>query len=164
MKIEWDFHELFDFGEEISNLTKFNLYLEKATQEIAEKLHHLLIENTPVDFGNLQMGWKTPENYSYMVERTPEGLEVTLINKTLYALWVNDGHKQRPGRFIPGYWEDSRHFRYDPTAKGGMVLVRDWVKGRFFVEISIATLDASTQIEQIVYKNLQKWWKECLKG
>lgn len=163
MKIEWDFHELFDFGERVSDLAKFDSYLEKATKEIAEKLHHLLIHNTPVDFGTLQAFWQTEENYSYMVERKSDGFEVTLVNRALYALWVNDGHKQQPGRFIPGYWE-GKHFRYDRNAQGGMVLVRDWVEGRFFVEKSIYTLESSTQIEQIVYKNLQKWWKECVKG
>ncbi len=164
MKIEWDFKELFDFRDNLDDVARFNKHLEAATKEIAERLHRMLIKNTPVDFGNLQMGWKTSENYSYMVERKDNQFEVTLINRTLYALWVNDGHKQRPGRFIPGYWEDSRHFRYDPNCSGGMVLKQPWVKGRFFVETSFVQLESSTQIEKIVYKHLQKWWKECFKG
>ena len=164
MKITWDFKELFDFRDNLADVARFNKHCEDATKEIAKRLHDMLIKNTPVDFGNLQMGWKTSENYSYMVERKGNQFEVTLINRTLYALWVNDGHKQKPGRFIPGYWEDSRHFRYDRTCSGGMVLKNKWVKGRFFVEISITQLESSKQIEKIIYTHLQKWWKECLNG
>ena len=164
MKVTWDFNELLEFGENLNDLTRFNKSLETATKEIAVKLHRMLIANTPVDFGNLQMGWKTSENYSYMVERKGNRFEVTLVNRTLYALWVNDGHRQKPGRFIPGYWEDSRHFRYDPTCSGGMVLKKSWVLGRFFVETSLAQLESSKQIENIIYKQLQNWWKGCLKG
>jgi hypothetical protein len=136
MKLNWDIHELIDFGSRISDETQFNECMEKSAKLIAEKLHKLLIKNTPVDFGTLQSFWQTDENYSYVVERRGDVFEVTLVNKALYALWVNDGHRQRPGRFIPGYWEGN-HFRYDPTADGGMVLKKPWVKGRFFVEVSI---------------------------
>lgn len=163
MKLDWDFHELFEFGERIDDLTHFQKSCELAAKGIAEKLHRMLITNTPVDFGTLQAFWQTEENYSYVVTRTQGGFEVELINRALYALWVNDGHRQRPGRFIPGYWE-GRRFRYDPNAEGGMVLKRSWVKGRFFVETSITQLESSKQIENVVYKQLQNWWKGCFKG
>lgn len=163
MKVDWDFHELTDFADNLSDLTDFHSACESAVKEIAERLHKMLISNTPVDFGTLQAFWQTEENYSYMVERKSNGFEVTLVNRAKYALWVNDGHKQRPGRFIPGYWEGSR-FRYDPNADGGMVLKKSWVKGRFFVEISIVQLIGTKQIEQIVYQQLEKWWKGCFKG
>lgn len=164
MKLTWDFQELFDFGDQLKSFgSAFNPHLQNAAKEIAEKLHKMLIQNTPVDFGTLQAFWQTEENYSYVVEGKRNGYEVTLYNRAVYATWVNDGHKQRPGRFIPGYWE-GRHFRYDPTCSGGMVLKNSWVKGRFFVEISITQLESSTQVENIVYKHLQKWWKECFKG
>lgn len=160
MKVTWDFHELTDFAEKMCDLSSFHVSCEQAAKEIAERLHKMLITNTPVDFGTLQAFWQTEENYSYMAKRTSDGFEVTLINRAIYACWVNDGHKQRPGRFIPGYWE-GKHFRYDPKADGGMVLKKSWVKGRFFVEISIVQLIGTKQIEQIVYKNLQNWWKGC---
>ena len=39
------------------------------------------------------------------------GALILEVGSTLdYAKYVNDGHKQQPGRFIPGYWEGS-HFR-----------------------------------------------------
>ena len=163
MKLGWDFHELFDFRDKLSDFTRFNKACEVAVKEMAEIFHKMLINNTPVDFGTLQAFWQTEENYSYMVERQSNGFKVTLINRAKYALWVNDGHKQQPGRFIPGRWE-GKHFRYDPNADGGMVLKKSWVKGRFFVEISIAQLANSTELERVLYKQIQKWWKECLNG
>lgn len=163
MKLDWDLHELVEFGDRLVDADGFEQYMKKATQEIAKKLHQTLIKHTPVDFGNLQMGWRTSENYSYMVEVVGNGYEVTLFNRTLYALWVNDGHKQRPGRFIPGYWEGS-HFRYDPNADSGMVLKKPWVQGRFFVEKSVLELENSVVIERIVNAQLKKWYRWCVNG
>lgn len=161
MRLKWDIHELTEFGNRLVDVENFDKFMEKATQEIAKKLHKMLFTNTPVDFGTLQAGWKTDENYSYMVEKHPDGYEVTLFNRTLYALWVNDGHKQRPGRFIPGYWE-GRHFRYDPNANEGMVLKKPWVQGRFFVEKSILQLENGAAINSIVNAQLKKWFRWCV--
>ena len=163
MRFEWDITELLDFGDRVSDVAALDKYLGIATQEIAKKLHQMLIKNTPVDFGTLQAFWQTPENYTYMVEKTATGFEVTLINRAIYALWVNDGHKQRPGRFIPGYWEGN-HFRYDPNATSGMVLKKPWVQGRFFVEKSILQIENSTVIDKIVNTQLKKWFGWCVNG
>ena len=162
MKLEWDFQELFDFGDRISDIARFESFCKTATEEVAKILLRMLKRNTPVDYGNLQARWDS-DNVGYTARQTARGFEVVLINGMKYARWVNDGHKQRPGRFIPGYWE-GKHFRYDPTATGGMVLKKPWVQGRFFVEKSLLQLENGRQFEQIIYKHLQKWWKECLNG
>lgn len=163
MKLDWDLHELTEFGERFGDEIDFYKYMIKATQEIAKKLHQMLITNTPVDFGTLQSFWQTNENYSYLIDATQDGFEVTLINRALYALWVNDGHKQRPGRFIPGYWE-GKHFRYDPNASEGMVLKKPWVQGRFFVEKSVLQVENSAVIEKIINRQLKQWFRWCLDG
>lgn len=121
----------------------------------------MLIKHTPVDFGTLQAFWRTDENYAYTVDQTSKGFTVTLYNRAQYATWVNDGHRQRPGRFIPGYWEGN-HFRYDPNADGGMVLKRSWVKGRFFVEKSVT--ETEPNLEKLIERELTKWWKWCVNG
>ena len=36
------------------------------------------------------------------------GLTLTIGTNVEYAKWVNDGHGQRPGRFVPGVWSGSR--------------------------------------------------------
>jgi hypothetical protein len=163
MRLKWDFKEWVNFGDKISDIDEFNRFAKDGCQAIAKVLHQMLISNTPVDYGVLQAGWQTSENYAYEVKTTPWGYQITLYNRTEYATWVNDGHKQRPGRFIPGYWIGN-HFRYDPNATEGMVLKKPWVHGRFFVEKSIIQLENSTKIESILYKELTKWFRRCMKS
>lgn len=161
MKIKWEFNEIWDFRDRIAQTTEFDKYVKLAAKDIAKRLHVMLIKHTPVDFGTLQAHWQTEENYAYTVDQTKNGFEVTLYNRAQYATWVNDGHRQRPGRFIPGYWE-GKHFRYDPNADGGMVLKKPWVKGRFFVEKSV--IETEAVMEKLIEKQLIKWWKWCING
>ena len=41
-------------------------------------------------------------------ELTDGGLTLEVGTNVEYAKWVENGHKQQPGRFIPGYWEGDR--------------------------------------------------------
>ena len=161
MKLKWDIKEWVDFGNRLGDVDKFDDRMKDAVREISKKLHTMLIRNTPVDFGTLQTFWRTDENYAYTVDQTSNGFMVTLYNRAQYATWVNDGHRQRPGRFIPGYWEGN-HFRYDPTADGGMVLKRSWVQSRFFVEKSI--VETEFTMEKYIEKQLNNSWKWCVNG
>ena len=56
-----------------------------------------------------------------------------------YAQWVNKGHGQQPGRFIPGIWSGDK-FVYTPGAKTGMVLKASFVKGSHFFDIAAGTM------------------------
>ena len=163
MKLNIDFQEWRDFGNRLSNMVEFEERMARLTQKIAEELHDMLITETPVEFGALKDCWKTQENYAYFVERKKNGFEVTLVNRLEYATWVNDGHKQRPGRFIPGYWIGN-HFIYDPSADEGMVLKKPWVQGRFFVETSVLKLENSDVIESLIRVELDKWFRWCVDG
>ncbi len=69
------------------------------------------------------------------------GLTLEVGTSVEYAKWVNDGHKQRPGRFIPGSWNGDR-FIYQPGAKTGMVLKAQWVEGKHYWEAAIRTMEA----------------------
>ena len=155
MKLNWDLHELVDFGQRVGSQKDLDVYLGRATQEIAKKLHKMLITETPVDWGDLRAGWKTPENYKYIIIRNKDGYEVLLVNRVYYARWVNDGHKQQPGRFIPGFYAGGK-FRYNPNADGGIVLKRSWDKGRCFVVSSVLKVENSQAIARIIEKELRK--------
>lgn len=50
-----------------------------------------------------------------------------------YAAAVEFGHRQTPGRFVPGRWSGDK-FIYDRTAKGGMVLKKSYVRGSHYME------------------------------
>jgi hypothetical protein len=137
MKVKFDFSELNEFVENITSSYHIETTLMTATQNVARVLHQHLLEQTPVDTGNLRKMWSAGENLRFTVERVDGGFQVTFINSASansadgfkYGLAVNDGHR---------------------TVNGG------WVMGRFFVENSIDL--TIPKIEQIVMKELEKWW------
>ena len=67
-----------------------------------------------------------------------EGLNgiVRAYSQLEYAKWVNEGHSQEPGRFIPGEWNGNK-FDYKPGAKTGMVLKASFVEGLHFMEAGL---------------------------
>lgn len=85
------------------------------------------------------------------------GTELTLEvgSNLVYAQWVNDGHHQQPGRFIPGEWQGDR-FVYQPGAESGMVLKKDWVEGKHFIETSLAIMERKVG-PAIFEKKVQEW-------
>lgn len=138
MRVEWDFSEFTKFAERLSDSYPLHTALMTATQKIAKVLHKYLLIQTPVDTGNLRKMWSAGDNLLFTVEPTANGFQVTLINNArngskegfMYGLAVNDGHKT-------------------PGGSG-------WVMGRFFVERSL--IQTVPQTEQIILKELQKWW------
>ena len=146
MKLVWDFHELYDFGEKIGNFSEFDKHCKKATQELAKVLQEMLFANTPVKTGNLASCWGGAENYAYTVVQTNGGFEVTLRNTAC-----------NENGFMYGYAVNYGHYSYNQY--GGAY---GFVKGRFFVEKSV--LQSEGQAEYIIYKELDKWFRWCLNG
>lgn len=156
MKIEWDLSELVDFGDNLNTLgSVFDEHMRKATKEIAKALLTRIKGYTPVLDYDLISAW---DKNQFLVTGTETGYEVLLVNDMDYAIYVNDGHRQRPGRFVPGYWVGAKRFVYDRNSDTGMILKKSWVQGRFFVEKGIISLANVYEIEQIIMQELQKWW------
>ena len=138
MKLEFDFSEFTEFANRLSDTHALDTALMTATQKVARVLHQYLLVQTPVVTGNLRKMWSAGDNLTFTVKRVANGFEVTFINLAQtdkgfrYGRAVNDGHK---------------------TAGGS-----GWVMGRFFVERSILQTANSTQLEQIIMRELQKWW------
>jgi hypothetical protein len=156
MKIEWDFKELTDFGDNLKSFSSvFDKNLQRATKEIAHTLLQYMRELTPRDKkGKLIDGWN---GQAFLVKPTSNGYEVELVNKTEYASWVNDGHRAfnqygGPYKIHNRVKVTSPH----PWQKGSPTY---YVFGHFFVERGILQLCNTDQIEKIVYKHLQNWWK-----
>lgn len=154
MKIEWDFSELTEFAERLAN-SDLEQTFERITKEIGRALLKRIKGYTPTLDYDLIHAW---DNQKFLVTEVDGGYEVLLINKMDYAIYVNDGHRQRPGRFVPGYWAGARRFVYVKNYPTGMVLKKSWVQGRFFVEKGITSLKSTSEIEQIIMRELQKWW------
>lgn len=145
MKFIWDFQNLIEFGDRLTDSYELETHLMTATKTIAQVLHKYLLQNTPVDTGNLRKMWSAGDNLAFTVEKVNGGFEVTLVNTAInkrnseegfmYGVAVNDGHS---------------------TPSGG------WVMGRFFVERSIA--QSELKVEQLIMKELSEWFGWCVNG
>lgn len=71
-------------------------------------------------------------------------MKVTVGSAVDYAAYVNDGHAQQPGRFIPGVFDGNGTFRYEKGAKGGMVLKASYVYGSHYFDKAVFRMDGYT--------------------
>jgi hypothetical protein len=116
-----------DISEKLTDLGGLS---KEMIREGMKKTSQDLIRNlqirSPVDHGLLKQWAVTSQTDTEIEIRSP----------AKYAGYVNYGHSQQPGRFIPGTWQGDK-FRYNPKAKTGMVLKKSHVSGKHFVEASI---------------------------
>lgn len=75
-------------------------------------------------------------------------LTIEVGTNVYYAPYVEYGHSQQPGRFVPGAWSGGS-FVYQPGAKTGMVLKASFVPGRHYFQGAI------TAFESIYTKSLE---------
>lgn len=153
MKVQFDFSELDKFAENLKDYHRFETTLMTATQNIARVLHKYLLQQTPVDTGNLRKMWSAGGNLSFTVERVERGYEVVLINEAEYATAVNDGHYSY-NQFNKGGKPYVVKNRTVPYKQGGKA--KTFVFGRFFVEDSIDL--TYPKVEELIMKELRKWW------
>ena len=72
---------------------------------------------------------------------------VEIINPVEYASYVEYGHRQQPGRYVPAL---------------GVRLKKGWVKGKWMMTVSEKEIQAAAP--QILEKKLEKWLRGCLNG
>ena len=145
-----DFRRLLDQMKDMEKGSR--KFIEDFLYQMALRTLAQTKRRTPVDTGDLRATW-------YLSDIAWRGgtVMVNLINPKLYASWVEYGHWQQVGRFIPGRWE-SKRFVYDPEAKTGMVLQNPWVEGKFMLTLSIQ------EIERQMPKRLESAWARYASG
>lgn len=150
-----DFEQLKRLNDRLEKLSKVDMdaFYRTAAKDLAGRLLSKVKKRTPVVYGNLRDAWAVMP-----VGRRGDHYTVVVLNNLRYASYVEYGHRQQPGRFIPGYWEGER-FVYDPEAEGGMVLKDSWVKGRFMLTIS--TQELEQQAPKLLEKKLYIFLKGC---
>ena len=88
--------------------------------------------------GNLRRSW-----YVSKVIKSDDKRFITLYNIARYAIYVEYGHRQTPGRFVPAI---------------GKKLKASWVKGRFMMTNSVTEIN---KIRQAVFnRNLDKYMED----
>jgi hypothetical protein len=153
MKLVADFSELTKFVNNLNDVGRLEAVFNRIAKDIAKAMLRCMKSLTPVDEYELINGWN---GNHFAVGRTENGFEVLIINKDPKAIWVNDGHKaynQFGGAYpikrriqvrSPHKWQQG-----DPTW---------YVFGHFFVERGIEQFNRTQELEQIIMRELQKWW------
>lgn len=113
--------------------------LEEAGEEFLDIVQSNIESLGNVDTGKLLASFTKGAGGNIWILDTG-ALTLTIGTTVDYAKYVNDGHRQQPGRFIPGYFAGG-HFRYSPGAKGGMVLKASFVAGSHYFDRSVQVLE-----------------------
>lgn len=143
--VKVDIQELKDFRDRLDKAakqTELSAFYEQAAKELAARLLALAKKRTPVVSGNLRRGWTATE-----VRKVDGGYQIEVINPAEYASYVEFGHRQTPGRYVPAI---------------GKRLKANWVKGQFMLTISEQELE--TMAPQILEKKLQKFLEGVVTG
>lgn len=144
MRVRCDFDALYRFGRRVRRLP--GAVDDTLCRELCEFLAQLLLEavreKTPVVTGTLRDGW----------EKSPAAggggvWQAVVMNGVAYAGFVELGHSQTPGRFVPAL---------------GRRLKKAWVPGRFMLRLSEAEIrDAAPAL---LAAKIQKRLEEYLNG
>lgn len=127
---------------------------ERCAKKLAAQLLSMVIKRTPVKSGTLRRGWmagKSPTGKGGRVaaqtnmQVTKKGsmYEIIIYNSVNYASYVEYGHRQEPGRFVPAI---------------GKRLKASWVRGQFMLKISEQQLEAAAP--GIIEKMLKPYLEE----
>ena len=90
--------------------------------------------------GTLRRGWTVGE-----VSKIGNTYQIEVINPVIYASYVEFGHRQTPGRYVPAL---------------GVKLKKSWVEGKFMLTISESELkrEAPAVIERRIQKKLGEYF------
>ena len=159
-----DFRQLEQLKQQMEQLSEqeFQRFWTLVSKELAARLLRLVIPNTPTGTypadsgkvgGTLNRGWTgrkdvEPTMYAMKlpVERIVNGYIITIINPVHYASYVEYGHRQTPGRFVPAL---------------GKRLKKGWVEGKFMLTNAEATLEQN--LPKIIEKKIKKFLEDKLK-
>lgn len=138
-KIHVDFSELEDFCKKLERFeqSERDKFIDDCCKELAARFLQKVIPRTPVGQyppesgrmgGTLRRGWTggkdvsgTAYARSLPIRHVGNSYEVEITNPTEYASYVEFGHRQHPGQYVPTI---------------GKRLVKSWVDGRKFMTIS----------------------------
>lgn len=142
--------ELVEFRNNLVRLgDRHDEFMEACAKEIAARLLAKVVKRTPTGTypketgkkgGTLKRGWTVGE-----IEKHGGVFHIEVINPTEYASYVEYGHRQEPGRFVPAI---------------GKRLKKGWVEGKFMLTISEQEIERDAPV--ILQKKLQKYLKEAL--
>ena len=156
-----DFRELENLQKRMEKLEKEqDAFCRKCAQELAARLLYLVGKRTPVGTipedavedekiaqqwegytgGTLRRGWTASRP-----KKGSDGWEIEIINNVIYASYVEYGHRQTPGRYVPAI---------------GKKLKSGWVEGKFMLTLSVK--DVERMAPKLIEKKLEALIKETV--
>lgn len=164
--IEFDFHEFEEFAARFQQMAGgLDGFCTQMADQLAAELLRKCIKRTPVSRsvtkadqaiarkakqqvltlhhgGTLKRNWRAGT-----VHREGGTWVVEVSNATLYASYVEYGHRQEPGRFVPAI---------------GKRLKKSWVPGKFMMTISAQ--EVQNGMEAKIERALTKYMEQMLDG
>jgi hypothetical protein len=137
-KVKADFSEIRKAAEALSQ-AQVKAFIGTVAKEVAARYLRKAAKKTPVDEGNLRRSWDVE------VADKGGGCEITLTNSSEYASYVEYGHRQTPGRFVPAI---------------GKRLKKSWVEGKLFLTKS--EMEMEKELPKVIEKKLEAWLKEVI--
>lgn len=137
MSVRVDTRELRQFREKLENINTDSL-LKEIAADLAARLLRKVKKRTPVDTGELRRNWQVSN-----IRLFERFCVVEIYNSTEYAEYVEFGHRQTPGRYVPAI---------------GKRLKKAWVPGKFMLTLSAKELE--NMKDRIVRRKVEEWLKE----
>lgn len=152
MNAKIDISELIEFQKKLATLEEADktAFLKKLTNEAAMRLLEKVRNYTPVGVypaesgktgGTLRRGWSMKSIKPMEVQKlgTSTVVTVKIINPVKYASYVEYGHRQKPGRFVPAI---------------GKRLKKGWVEGKFMLTKS--EMELESELPGIIERKLKQ--------
>lgn len=136
-----DFRKLQQLVDNVQALVngQANDFTMNAVNEIALRLLRRIKQRTPVKEGALRDNWNINS-----ITHVGTTYKIEIINPMDYTTYVEYGHRQTPGRYVPAI---------------GKRLKSSWVNGKFMMTISISEIEA--QIPAIIEDKIWKEIRRC---
>ena len=137
MSVRVDTQELRQFKEKLESINTDSL-LKEIAADLAARLLRKVKKRTPVDTGELRRNWQVSK-----IRLFDKFCVVEVYNATEYAEYVEFGHRQTPGRYVPAI---------------GKRLKKAWVPGKFMLTLSTKELENIK--DRIIRQKVEAWLKE----
>ena len=139
-----EFSELTALRDRLERLQKtdFDAFCRAVTKDIAARLLRKTIQKTPVDTGELRRSWTVGD-----IRKQGDCYYIEVINPLEYAQYVEYGHRQTPGRYVPAI---------------GKRLKKSWVQGKFMLTLS--ENEIQRDMDKIIKQKLIRLLKEAIKN
>ena len=142
------------FGEYLSYLQTIENgvpeVMEKTMNAVLTLIFDEVIRDTPVVTGDLRRNYRK----SAPTWNSSKVLHGEVFNLLEYSIYEELGHRQKK-RWVPGFWNASGKFVYDPGVKTGMMLKDKWVSGSF--RLTTISEKYSKKIPEIYSDVLEEW-------